>query len=214
MPLSIDMRTLHGVLVAGKWTTEPESAHDQEWWRNGLISKLHEYVKPGSVNYQAFQNDDLIAHAAIVIFLMQEAGYTQARLKTMTPDSQRMAKLYNDMTLHGVLVAGKWTTEPESKATSDAWRNHLIWILNQYTQIEPTFNYQAFQNPALIDSGAIVVFLLAVGWSIDQLKLRTDDDHRNEIIIWNGAHTGVPFLQGLTNRQLVRLAIAEYTATT
>jgi hypothetical protein len=145
---------------------------------------------------------------------MQEAGYTQDRLKAMTPDSQRMAKLYNDMTLHGVLLAGKWTTEPESKYTSDDWRNGLISTLNQYTKIEPGFNYQAFQNPALIDSGAVVVFLLAVGWSIEQLKIRTDDGHRNELIIWNGAHTGfpIPFLQGLTNRQLVRLALAEYDA--
>jgi hypothetical protein len=118
--------------------------------------------------------------------------------------------------LHAVLLAGKWTTEPESRYTSDNWRNGLISTLNQHTKIESGFNYQAFQNPALIDSGAIVVFLLAVGWSIEQLKLRTDDGHRNEIIIWNGAQTGfpVPFLQGLTNRQLARLALAEYHAMT
>jgi len=117
------------------------------------------------------------------------------------------------MTVHGVLVAGNWTTEPEPKYTPDDWRNGLISKLNEYTKIEPGFNYQAFENPALIDSGAIVVFLLAVGWSIDQLKLRTDDGHRNEIIIWNGANTGFPImLQGFSNRQLVRLALAEYNA--
>src|SRR5262249_10136649 len=39
MSLSIAM-TLHGVLRAGKWTTEVENMHDNDWWRNQLITKL------------------------------------------------------------------------------------------------------------------------------------------------------------------------------
>jgi hypothetical protein len=97
MPLSID-QTLHGVLLAAKWVTEAGlKEHDDEWWRNHLILFLHEHVKPGSINYQAFpQNDVLIENAAVVIFLMQAMGYTQGTLKTMTPADQRTAIISHD----------------------------------------------------------------------------------------------------------------------
>jgi hypothetical protein len=118
-----------------------------------------------------------------------------------------------EMTLHGVLLAGKWRTEAELKMHDDVWwRNDLITKLNEYTKIEPGFNYQAFINDDLIASGAIVVFLSQSGYyDRDGLKTMTDDDHRNTIIVHNNVQTGIPtgVLQGLTNRQLVRLALVE-----
>jgi hypothetical protein len=103
--LSIDM-TLHGVLLAGKWVTEAGlKEHDDEWWRNHLIVILHGHTKPGSVNYQAFpQNDVLIENAAVIIFLMQAIGYTQDTLKTMTPADQRNTIVGDDNKLTGIPI--------------------------------------------------------------------------------------------------------------
>ena len=128
-----------------------------------------------------------------------------------------MMSLSIDMTLHGVLLAGKWTTEPKSNHNDEWWRNGVISALNDSSKNTPSNYYQGFTNDRLIVHAAIVVFLSrAAGYSIDTLKTKTDDDQRNDIIIWNGAHTGFPgsIQWGLTNRQLVRLALAEYAAMT
>jgi len=102
--LSID-QTLHGVLLAGKWVTEAGlKEHDDEWWRNSLIVILHDHTKPGSVNYQAFQNNVLIENAAVVIFLMQARGYAKDTLKTMTPADQRNAIAGEDNKLTGIPI--------------------------------------------------------------------------------------------------------------
>jgi hypothetical protein len=247
MSLSIDM-TLRGVLLAGKWATEAElKLHDDEWWRNGLISKLNEYTKPEpGFNYQAFTNNDLIASATMVIFLSQARGLGIDKLKTMTADDQReavieythdrtsipiddlrrltypqlaqraldvMSVFSMEMTLRGVLLAGKWATEAELKKHDDEWwRNGLISKLNEYTKALPEFNYQAFTNNDLIANGAMVVFLSqARGHGIDALKKTSADDQRNGMIVHDNQHTGIPVgvLQGLSNRQLVLLALVE-----
>ena len=130
-----------------------------------------------------------------------------------------------EMTVHGVLLAGNWTTAPESARDSEWWRNHLISALNGSSKRPwDTANdrlwedyYQGFKNDRLIAQAAIIVFLSkAAGYSMDALRNMSDDDQRNQIIIYNGAHTGFPgsVQWGLTNRQLVRLALAEYNGTT
>jgi hypothetical protein len=247
MSLSIDM-TLRGVLLAGKWATEAElKTHDDEWWRNGLIVKLHEYTKPEpGFSYQAFTNDDLIGQAAIVLFLSQDASYGIDKLKTMSADEQRTAIIeYNhdhagipisdlkplsnrqlaqraldvmsvfsmEMTLRGVLLAGKWATEAELKKHDDEWwRNGLIIKLHEYTKAEPGFSYQSFTNDDLISNAAMVVFLSqARGHGIDALKNMSADQQRNSMVVHDNQHTGIPvgILQGLSNRQLVRVALVE-----
>jgi len=132
-------------------------------------------------------------------------------------------KLSIEMTLHGVLHAGKWTTEPESAHDQEWWRNGVIVALSVSSKL-PWDNannrlwdnyYQGFTNDRLIAQAAVVIFLSqAAGYSIDMLKTKTDDDQRNDLIIWNGANTGFPgsIQWGLSNRQLVRLALAEYNA--
>jgi hypothetical protein len=116
-----------------------------------------------------------------------------------------------DMTLHGVLLAGKWRTEAELKLQDDEWwRNDLIVSLGECTKAEPGFTYQAFTTDALIGQAAIVVVLSQVaGYGIDALKTMSDGDQRNTIIVHNNALTGIPtpVLQGLTNPQLARLAL-------
>jgi hypothetical protein len=124
-----------------------------------------------------------------------------------------MMSLSIDMTLRGVLLAGKWATEAELRMHDDDWwRNGLISKLHEYTKRRPGFNYQAFTNDDLIANGAMVVVLSQVaGYGIDKLKTMSDGDQRNTIIAHNNAHTGIatPVLSGLTNRQLVRLALVE-----
>lgn len=118
-----------------------------------------------------------------------------------------------EMTLRGVLLAGKWANEAELKKHDDeSCRNGLISRLNEYTKAVPGFSYQAFTNDKLIANGAMVVFLTqAKGLGIDALKKTSPDDQRNGVIDHDNQHTGIPVgvLQGLSNRQLVRLALVK-----
>jgi hypothetical protein len=123
-----------------------------------------------------------------------------------------MMSLSIDMTLHGVLLAGKWTTESGLKQHDDEWwRNHLITKLG-HTSAKPDGYYQGFNNDELIGKGAILVFLLQAGtYDIAKLKTMSDVDQRKAIIEHDNQHTGIPVavLQGLNNPQLVRLALVE-----
>src|SRR5271156_4246935 len=91
-----------------------------------------------------------------------------------------------EMTLRGVLTAGKWKTEDELKTYSDdACRNALIDALNDHSNQDVNY-YRGFKNDDLIASGAIVVFFSqSQGVSRDRLKTMSDDDQRNTIIDHN-----------------------------
>ncbi|ACL58425.1 hypothetical protein [Methylobacterium nodulans] len=118
-----------------------------------------------------------------------------------------------EMTLRGVLAAGKWRNEASLKTMSDEdCRNTLIVELAGHTKRAPEDNPQRFNNDELIGKGAIVVFLAqAMRYNRDKLKTMSDDEQRNAIIAHNNTRTGIPMddLKGLTNQQLVRLALVE-----
>jgi hypothetical protein len=117
-----------------------------------------------------------------------------------------------EMTLRGVLLAGKWRTEGElnSMSTEDQ-RNTLIVELSQHTN-QPGGYFQGFDNDTLVGKGAVVVFLRESGIrDVNTLKTMSDDDQRNTLIVVNHSRTGKSGaeLQGLSNQDLVRIGLGE-----
>lgn len=109
--------------------------------------------------------------------------------------------------IRGVLLAGKFRTHHELNAMSgEDERNTLIVELTNRSNQN---NYQAFNNWELAGMGAILVFLREAGIRTDaQLKTMTADDQRNTMIVEMDGQTGLgKRLQGLTNMQLVQLAM-------
>ena len=63
MALSIEM-TLRGVLLAGKWATEAGlREHDDEWWRNHLITILGHSSAKSDTYYQGFRQRSINRHS-------------------------------------------------------------------------------------------------------------------------------------------------------
>jgi hypothetical protein len=117
-----------------------------------------------------------------------------------------------EMTLRGVLLAGKWRDEAGLKTMSDGdCRNTLIVELGKHSRHHPENYYQGFPyNDELIGRGAVVVFLSqAMGYSIDKLKTMSDADQRKALVEENYKHTGIPVddFQNLTNQELVLLGL-------
>jgi hypothetical protein len=116
-----------------------------------------------------------------------------------------------DMTVKGILLAGKWRTEAELEGTStDNKRNTLIVVLNGLSNQSAQY-FQRFDDKALVGKGAVVVFLKAAGICNDsQLKAMSDDGHRNAVIsvIHNFTDEPVPKLQSLPDPELVRWGFA------
>jgi hypothetical protein len=116
-----------------------------------------------------------------------------------------------EMTVKGILAAGKWRTEAELKGMSAAEkRNCLVIELNKHSNKSEAY-FGGFDDEALAGKGAIVVFLKAAGIRTQsQLKAMPDNDHRNTVIqlIHNFTDEPVPKLQRLSDPELVRWGFA------
>ena len=138
-----------------------------------------------------------------------------------------------EMTVRGVLLAGKWAKEldlpPEGAQDPkilDGWRNGLISAIvastnQKYYQdeyhVESVTYFQGFDNERLIGIGAVIVFLLEAGFYDSQtIKSRHDDYLRNDLIGQNNIHIGISVseLQGMSNQKLVRLGLQWFPTST
>lgn len=109
--------------------------------------------------------------------------------------------------IRGVLLAGQFRTHHELNTMSEEdQRNTLIVELSGRSN---QHNFQSFNNTALADAGAALVFLRTAGIRDDaQLKTISIDDMRNILIVEIGAMTGMGRdLQGLSNVDLVALGL-------
>ena len=115
-----------------------------------------------------------------------------------------------DMTVPGVLLAGKWRTKDSlNDKTTDNKRNTLIQELSKHTNQSVEY-FQRFDDDALIGKGAVVVFLTEAEIRDEKvLKNMSDDDQRNTLIVENNAHTDrpIPQLQAMSNQNLVQLGL-------
>jgi hypothetical protein len=111
--------------------------------------------------------------------------------------------------IRGVLLAGKFRTHHELNGMShEDQRNTLIVELSNRSNQK---NFQAFNDVALADAGAALVFLRTARIRDDaQLKTISIDDMRNILIVEIGAMTGMgQELQGLSNIDLVLLGLGK-----
>ena len=115
-----------------------------------------------------------------------------------------------EMTLRGVLLAGKWRTEDSlNHMTTDDKRNTLIVELVNHTNQSIGY-FQGFDDDALIGKGVVVVFLKEAEIRDEKaLKNMSDDDQRNTLIVENNTHTDKPIseLQGMNNQELVQVGL-------
>ena len=112
--------------------------------------------------------------------------------------------------IRGVLLAGKFRTHHELNSMShEDQRNTLIVELSNRSNQE---NFQAFNDAALADAGAALVFLRTARIRDDaQLKTISIDDMRNIMIVEIGEMTGMgQELQGLSNIDLVALGLGKF----
>lgn len=114
-----------------------------------------------------------------------------------------------DGTISSVLIVGKFRRQSDLVGLSlDDQRNILITELGGRTNQSGGY-YQSLDNDTLAGAGALLVFVRAAKIRNDQdLKTITDDDIRNIFIVEIYARTGRADLQGLSNIQLVRLALS------
>ena len=112
--------------------------------------------------------------------------------------------------IRGVLLAGKFRTHHElNRMSQEDQRNTLIVELSNRSNQK---NFQAFNNAALADAGAALVFLRTARIRNDaQLKTISIDDMRNILIVEIGAMTGMGReLQNLSNIDLVALGLGRF----
>jgi hypothetical protein len=109
--------------------------------------------------------------------------------------------------IRGVLLAGKFRTQHELDNMS--WEDQRNTLIVELTNRSNQSNYQSFNNWDLAGAGAILVFLREAGIRTDaEIKRMTTDDQRNTMIVEMDSQTGLgKRLQGLTNMQLVCLAL-------
>jgi hypothetical protein len=112
--------------------------------------------------------------------------------------------------LGGVLLAAGWRSMADVQTMSlEDQRNTVIVELSKHANM-PVPYFQGLDNDALIEKGAVTVFLLKAGIR-DALALQamTDDDQRNTLIVEDAGHTGTagPVLQGMNDLQLVRVGL-------
>ena len=127
-----------------------------------------------------------------------------------------------EMTLSGILRAGGW---------AGGGRDGLITALKQYTaypgprhppSVPRDTYYSSLNDDELIGFGANIIFLLklcvsSIGHGVynkDWLKKWDEGDHKNTVVAEINKRTGipVPYLQGLSNQKLVRLALERLIA--
>lgn len=114
-----------------------------------------------------------------------------------------------DGTITSVLIVGKFRWQSDLVGMSlDDQRNILIVELGGRTNQSGGY-YQSIDNDTLAGAGALLVFARAAKIRTDQqIKTITDDDLRNIFIVEIYARTLRTDLQGLSNIQLVRLALS------
>jgi hypothetical protein len=114
--------------------------------------------------------------------------------------------------IRGVLLAGKFRTLPAIRSMStDDERNTLIVELTQHSN-QSVGHYQAMDDATLSGAGAVLAFMReAQIRDDDALATMSDDDQRNTLIVEIAALTGFsgPYLQGLSNIDLVRTALSD-----
>ena len=116
-----------------------------------------------------------------------------------------------EMTLRGVLLAGKDTFGGRDEATLKGMpdgdcRNTLITELDKHSN--HTTSFQKFDNNALIGKGAVVVLLLHAGIrDLAWLQNNNDDTHRITLIDDLARRTGRTDLQDMSDQKLVQLGI-------
>jgi Clostridium epsilon toxin ETX/Bacillus mosquitocidal toxin MTX2 len=119
-----------------------------------------------------------------------------------------------EMTLRGVLLAGKWRAEDElNHMPTEAKRNSLIAELANHTN-QPVGHFQGFDDDTLIGKGATVAFLREAGIRDDNaLKNMSDSDQRNTLVVENNNHTDRPIssLQNMGNKELVQEGLGWFT---
>jgi len=118
-----------------------------------------------------------------------------------------------EMTVRGVLEAGKWRTAEElNHMSTEDKRNTLITVLSGLTN-ETGDHYQQYPTDVLVGKGAVLAFLREAKIRDDSaLKTMRDDDPRNTLIVVANGYTDRPIseLQGLTNQALVQSALEWY----
>lgn len=114
-----------------------------------------------------------------------------------------------DGTISSVLIVGKFRRPSDLVGISlDDQRNILIVELGGRTNQSGGY-YQSLDNETLAGTGAMLVFARAAKIRTDQaIKTITDDDLRNIFIVEIYARTLRTDLQGLSNIELVRLALS------
>lgn len=119
-----------------------------------------------------------------------------------------------EMSVRGVLLAGKWRTEDElNHMPTEQKRNLLIVELEQHTNQTAQY-FQRYDNDRLVGKAATVVFLREAGIRDDNaLKRLSDDDQRNILIVENNDHTDRPGpeLQGMSDKELVQMGLEWFT---
>jgi hypothetical protein len=120
------------------------------------------------------------------------------------------------MTIRGILLAGGWRNEAEVKTwNNDELFADLVNVMANHSNND-AYYYSSVNKDELIGKVAIVVFLLklhqsSIGHRVyNKQRLKAwGDDQRNTIIAENYQHTRIPVpdLQGMTNQNLVRLAL-------
>ena len=114
-----------------------------------------------------------------------------------------------DGTISSVLIVGKFRRQSDLVGLSlDDQRNILITELDGRTSQSGGY-YQSLDNDTLAGTGAMLVYFRAAKIRTDQdIQTITDDDIRNIFIVEIYGRTSRTDLQGLSNIQLVRLALS------
>jgi len=115
----------------------------------------------------------------------------------------------SDGTISSVLIVGQFRRPSDLVGMSlDDQRNILIVELSGRTNQSGGY-YQSLDNDTLAGAGAMLVFVREAKIRTDEtLKTLTDDDIRNIFIVEIFGRTGRTDLQGLTNIQLVHVALS------
>jgi hypothetical protein len=115
----------------------------------------------------------------------------------------------SDGTISSVLIVGQFRRPSDLVGMSlDDQRNILIVELSGRTNQSGGY-YQSLDNDTLAGTGAMLVFVREAKIRTDEtLKTLTDDDIRNIFIVEIFGRTGRTDLQGLTNIQLVHVALS------
>jgi|GEM_PF-1403439 len=142
-------------------------------------------------------------------------GSWSQQTSALSPDVSSLFEAEGDkaaieMTLGGVLLAGKWRRADElERMTQEDMRNTLIVEMSQQSNQSVQY-FQKFDDNALVGKGATVVFLMEARIrDSGALKNMSDDDQRNTLIVENGIHTSKtgPEMWGMSDQQLVQLGL-------